>query len=653
MSKAEELLNSLAVEEETGYYAGMGDRERHIIIGRDRFIFVPECLRKIGVESDHDVETVTFDCPRYWDKLDLSKMQIYVNYMRPDGYKDKDACTNVVIDEEDDTIIHFDWDISSKATEIRGTLSFLVNIRKTDGKGNIKHSWHSELNTDMYISAGMECDESVLTEYPDIITYLLERMDTVESCAVVVTGEQILALRNKIAAEKANIQVEIATERSRIDNLAKLKDGSTTGDAELIDGRTDYTGKTWDNIGAHVRGVARQLSDEIDILNEGIFAVIQQSVKSGDYNNNSYRIKFPNAVNKGTKIVIKIIAKSYGYIRVETNNGSESTGLTSGDIIVNIGDVRIIEGVVYNRTNNLYVYSANNIDCDIFVYVERKTEIVVSKDGLGDYMTLDEALQNAKDGPEFPIVIRVRAGVYEMRTETPDEVPYKKNNRYLTIVGEDRNNCIIRNDNGYYSPHTEDSNGLLFDSSPLRLSGNVTIENLTIISTDKNYNHFVENESRVQGVKRAQSYCIHSDFDCDENTTTLIRNCKLVNDHYCCIGCGTRKNHVIQVENCELETTVNSEHADNGAIFMHSYNLNSGNAYEGQEAVLKNNVIVNTNGTKSCYLYASSPDRIYATLIGNVSKTANTQNGFESFGNAYGVTKTELCFGNNIATMNY
>lgn len=248
MSQAEELLNSLVNEEASTYHAGTGDDERHIVIGRDRFIIVPECLKKIGVESDHDVETVTFDCPRYWDKLDLSEMKIYVNYMRADGYKDKDACINVVVDSTDDSVIHFDWAISSQATAVKGPLSFLVNFRKTDTNGKLKRSWHSELNTDMYISEGMECDESVLSEYPDIITYLLERMDTVEGSAIVATGEEILALR------------------SRLDNMAKLQEGSTTGDAELIDGRVDYAGKTWDNLGAHVRGVTKQISSEIDEL---------------------------------------------------------------------------------------------------------------------------------------------------------------------------------------------------------------------------------------------------------------------------------------------------------------------------------------------------------------------------------------------------
>lgn len=46
---------------------------------------------------------------------------------------------------------------------------------------------------------------------------------------------------------------EVDIERKRLDNLAKLGEGSTTGDAELIDLRTAGNGKSYENAGASVR----------------------------------------------------------------------------------------------------------------------------------------------------------------------------------------------------------------------------------------------------------------------------------------------------------------------------------------------------------------------------------------------------------------
>lgn len=64
---------------------------------------------------------------------------------------------------------------------------------------------------------------------------------------------------------------------SRMDSFTRLQEGSTTGDAELIDGRVGYDGKTYDNIGGAIRGQVSQLSDDIDILNK-----MNSSINSGE-----------------------------------------------------------------------------------------------------------------------------------------------------------------------------------------------------------------------------------------------------------------------------------------------------------------------------------------------------------------------------------
>lgn len=241
MSQAEELLEGIARMST----AGLGVKEEHIIIEKTRQVIVPESLRKIAVQFDHCVETVTFDCPRYWDEHDLSTMRVYIKYTRSDGLEGMRVAKNVRVNAYEDDIMHFDWLLTRNVTGASGPISFLVCIKKVDENGYEEVLWNSDLNNDMYVSDGLDIDETVKNSHPDIITQLLDRMDIVEDTAVVVTGEQIVNLHK------------------RIDNLATLEAGSTTGDAELIDGRLDYTGKAWSNIGGHVRGVTEQLSENI------------------------------------------------------------------------------------------------------------------------------------------------------------------------------------------------------------------------------------------------------------------------------------------------------------------------------------------------------------------------------------------------------
>lgn len=176
MSKAEDLLNSLSDEEIMMYSTAVGE-EGHIIIGADRTVTVPDELKKIAVQYDHNVETVTFDCPRYSDGVDMSEMAIYVNYMRPDGYKDAYPCTNIVVDETDPETMHFDWTITRNVTQVPGNLRFLVCVKKTDVEGNDVNHWNSDLCSDVRVGEGLECEEQIEQENPDTITAILTRID--------------------------------------------------------------------------------------------------------------------------------------------------------------------------------------------------------------------------------------------------------------------------------------------------------------------------------------------------------------------------------------------------------------------------------------------------------------------------------------------
>lgn len=169
MSQADELLNTLSTSAPSLKLANP-ETEPHIVVGDDRFISVPSELQRIAVQYDHDVETVTFDCPRYWDDLDMSDLSIYINYMRKDRVVGVYKATDISVDTANDRIMHFNWKISRNVTEVVGQLKFLICIKKGDADGNEVNHWNSELNTEMYISEGLEVGEGFFDSYPDIIT---------------------------------------------------------------------------------------------------------------------------------------------------------------------------------------------------------------------------------------------------------------------------------------------------------------------------------------------------------------------------------------------------------------------------------------------------------------------------------------------------
>lgn len=198
---ANELLNGLSEDDIVTYGAG-NEAEGHIVVGADRFITVPENLKRIAVQFDHNVETVTFDCPRYWDGIDMSQMTVYINYKCPDQTLGAYLVEGVTIDEADDTIMHFDWAINRNLTKTKGNIRFLVCIKKLNVEGEEENHWNSEINSDLCISEGLECVGAVADKYPDLITQLLVRMDSSE--AAVKGGAGIMSIEQTFISDEPN-----------------------------------------------------------------------------------------------------------------------------------------------------------------------------------------------------------------------------------------------------------------------------------------------------------------------------------------------------------------------------------------------------------------------------------------------------------------
>ena len=158
--------------------------KEHVIISCDRTVVVPESLKKIGIQFDHNVNTITFDCPRYPDEdssIDMSQMPIFINYMLPDKTSGSSLALNITVDETDDTLMHFDWKITNAVTQVNGVLSTLVCIKKSDADGNELYHWNTDLFQKFTIGNGMECNGQVAEMNPDVISQLLARMGEVDT----------------------------------------------------------------------------------------------------------------------------------------------------------------------------------------------------------------------------------------------------------------------------------------------------------------------------------------------------------------------------------------------------------------------------------------------------------------------------------------
>lgn len=178
MSLAENLLNSLG-ETRTA----SPEQEPHIIIGADRFIKVPEQLKKIAVTNDKDIETVRFDCVRYWDGYDLSTFAIYLNIVLPNGVAVTYIPKNITTSEN---FYHFDWVVEGNITPKSGTIGIGVTAikTKTNGNGDIvtDKRWSSFPNTEVSIVKGFDIENVPSEEESsDVIAQLSAILEEIQS----------------------------------------------------------------------------------------------------------------------------------------------------------------------------------------------------------------------------------------------------------------------------------------------------------------------------------------------------------------------------------------------------------------------------------------------------------------------------------------
>ena len=101
---------------------------------------------------------------------------------------------------------------------------------------------------------------------------------------------------------------------------------------------------------------------------------------------------------------------------------------------------------------------------------ERRDTFVVSRDGTGDFRTLQEAVESARAFMDYTVTIYVKNGVYKEKVIVPSWV------ENIDIIGEDRDKTIIT-----YDDHANINKMGTFRTYTVKVEGSdITFKNLTI-----------------------------------------------------------------------------------------------------------------------------------------------------------------------------
>lgn len=155
--------------------------DKCVIDPESREIVIPETYQILGVESDEKVERIEFECPKIvGDNIDLSKLQIRINYQNANGDKDQYIVEDV---ETNGDNIEFSWLLSRKVTMYRGTVNFIMCAVKVSDS-DITNEWNTTL-AQAQVLQGLEVDTPEPTEeQSDVIAQLMQMVQNTSAQAV-------------------------------------------------------------------------------------------------------------------------------------------------------------------------------------------------------------------------------------------------------------------------------------------------------------------------------------------------------------------------------------------------------------------------------------------------------------------------------------
>ena len=159
-----------------------GETEEYCTLESDtsRVVVIPDRYKTFGVEGDNRAERIKFKFPKVvGDNIDLSSLNLRINYQNAQGGLDKYIVETVL--ETDDDHVFFTWLIQDGVTPKSGPIYFVVQAVKVTSNGNIEKKWSTTLNKIGQVLEGLEVDETIEQQNPDIIEALLQRMDDVEA----------------------------------------------------------------------------------------------------------------------------------------------------------------------------------------------------------------------------------------------------------------------------------------------------------------------------------------------------------------------------------------------------------------------------------------------------------------------------------------
>ena len=159
---------------------------KFIVDGVSRSIKNASTSKTMVMQFDHNSEVFTFEVPRYIEGHDMSECnRVEVHYLNIDTVTKQEnegiyLVNDLTVNADDENKLTCSWLISQSATQLVGSLNFLLRfICLTDDV--IDYVWNTSIFTGIYVSKGIYNSDIVAEQYIDTIKAWENRLKVVEN----------------------------------------------------------------------------------------------------------------------------------------------------------------------------------------------------------------------------------------------------------------------------------------------------------------------------------------------------------------------------------------------------------------------------------------------------------------------------------------
>lgn len=509
--------------------------------------------------------------------------------------------------------------INGDVERVTNELQFVVK-KAPNGKTLVdpsEFSWQQLV--DQYVSAKLEtfADKADMNEFKNGINANLTNQDKKITDLQTSTKFDLDSQSTKINDITSTQNSKIAILESRMSTFTSLKEGSTTGDAELIDARIGADGTTYPSAGDAMRGQIEQLKE--DLMENIMYLESNVTVTDGQRGHRTNAI-----LDMSQPIYVSITPKTTNTFNVFITHGETEVhfltaiNINGGETYTWVFDRQIIDDIAKDyginafddtwRVNIRNATYSNNYRYSIFtkenekVLHDKKVYVSSIKDE-GTFSLVSYACNYLKAKfNNVPCTVFVKNGIYEEKPT--NDFPYAPINiakTMINIIGESMDGVIINLTNS-----NQKQNRIM------HIGGFQTIANMTLnVLADDTY----------QGNTGNNPYVIHND-DTYSNFTghysTTVENCKLYSECAPPIGGGLHGNQTQIYRNVVF--IYNSEHDTGGCLYVHGASnegqIPDGLIIDGCTAISKNGTVALTLPSVSGYTpYTETPVTIRRTIL--------------------------------------